>query len=294
MTRLVRLSAHAFLNSIFLIALISSCVAQSAEKSEFFTTSDHVRIHYIEAGTGPAIVFQPGWTMPAEIWRSQIDYFSHHYHVVAIDPRSQGESDKPAEGNYSERRAQDINELMGHLQLPQAVLVGWSLGAPELLTYVEEFGTKDVRALVLVDSAPAGDKPNPEVVAAMLGWMKTAEVNRQKFTDEFVRSMYKKPQSEAYLQSVIKASQLTPSNTAVTLIAGLLARADWTSAMNKVDKPVLVTVTADNHAAADVLKKHIPSAQTEVFEDAGHALFVDDAARFNATLEKFVAALPAQ
>src|ERR1700722_5966925 len=194
MTRLARLTARLLLSSVFLISLISSCVAQSTEKSEFFTTSDNVRIHYIEAGSGPAIVFQPGWTMPAEIWRPQIDYFSHHYHVVAIDPRSQGESDKPTEGNYQERRAQDIHELMAHLQLPQAVLVGWSLGAPELLTYVEQFGTKDVRALVLVDSAPDGDKPNPELVAAMLGWMKTAELNRHKFTDEFVRSMYKKPQ----------------------------------------------------------------------------------------------------
>jgi non-heme chloroperoxidase len=291
MARIARFFAPVFLISVFLIARGQ---AQSAEKSQFFTSSDNVRIHYIEAGSGPAIVFQPGWTMPAEIWRPQIDHFSHHYHVIAIDPRSQGESDKPTEGNYPERRAQDIHELMVHLHLSQAVLVGWSLGVPELLTYVDQFGTKDVRALVLVDSAPVGDKPNPELVLTFLGWMITMETNRQKFTDEFVRSMYKKPQSEAYLQSVMKASLQTPSNTAFALIAGMLARPEWTSAMNKIDKPVLVTVTADNHAAADPIKRHIPSAQTEIFEDAGHALFVDDASRFNARLEKFVTALPAQ
>ena len=92
---------------------------------------------------------------------------------------------------------------------------------------------------------------------------------------------------------MIKASLETPSNSAFALIAGFLARPDWTSAMSKVDKPVLVTVAAQNHAAADLLKKHIPIAQTEVFEDAGHALFVDDASRFNATLEKFVTGLSA-
>jgi microsomal epoxide hydrolase len=274
--------------------LITSCLAQTATKSDFFVTSDGVRLHYLEAGRGPAIVFQPGWTMPAEIWRPQIDYFSRRYHVVALDPRSQGDSDKPNDGNYSERRAQDIHELLAHLQLPSAVLVGWSLGAPELLTYVEQFGTKDVRALVLVDSAPVGDKPDLEMVTAMLNWFRQAETDRQKFTDSFVRGMYKKPQSEDYLQSVMKASLQTPSNTAFALIAGLESRGDWSPAMKKVDKPVLVTVTAYNHAAADLIKKYIPTAQTEVFEDAGHALFVDDAARFNATLEKFVTGLPAQ
>jgi non-heme chloroperoxidase len=291
MIRISRLWAPIFVIFAF---LISSCLAQSSEKSEFFTTSDNVRLHYIEAGSGPAIVFQPGWTMPAEIWRPQIDYFAHHYHVIAIDPRSQGESDKPTDGNYPERRAQDIHELIDHLHLSQAVLVGWSLGGPELLSYVEQFGTKDVRALVLVDSAPVPDKPNPELVATFLGWFKNVEMDRQKFTDTFVRSMYKKPQTEAYLQSVIKASLQTPPNTAFALIAGMLARPDWTPAINKVDKPVLAVTTKENHAAGDEIKQHIPSAQTEIFEDAGHALFVDNASRFNTALEKFINTLPTQ
>jgi pimeloyl-ACP methyl ester carboxylesterase len=144
--------------------------------------------------------------MPAEIWQPQIDYFAHNFHVVALDPRSLGKSAKPTEGNYSERRAQDIHELLTHLQL-----------------------------------APA---------------------------------------------------MQTPSNSAFALIAGFLARDDMSSAMGKVDKPVLVTVTADHRVAADLAKRHIPNAQTEIFEDAGHALFVDDAVRFNATMEKFVTSLP--
>jgi len=74
--------------------LASTAVAQTA-KSDFFTTSDGVKIHYVEAGSGRAVVFIPGWTMPAWIWQKQIDEFSKKYHVVVVDPRSQGESDKP-------------------------------------------------------------------------------------------------------------------------------------------------------------------------------------------------------
>lgn len=45
------------------------CASAGAEiKSLFFVTSDGVRLHYLEAGEGKALIFIPGWTMPAEIW----------------------------------------------------------------------------------------------------------------------------------------------------------------------------------------------------------------------------------
>src|SRR5512142_1404486 len=89
------------------LAMAAAAVAQSAPKSAFFTTSDGVRLHYLDAGKGPAIVFIPGWTMAAEIWEKQIAHFATKYRVIAVDPRSQGDSDKAAEGNYPERRARD-------------------------------------------------------------------------------------------------------------------------------------------------------------------------------------------
>lgn len=42
-------------------------------KDGSFITSDGVKLHYLESGTGPTILFVPGWTMPAEIWQPQID-----------------------------------------------------------------------------------------------------------------------------------------------------------------------------------------------------------------------------
>ena len=75
--------------------------------------------------------------MPAEIWEPQLRYFSRTHKVVALDPRSQGRSDKPLEGNFVERRAQDIQELLSHLGPEPAVLVGWSLAVIELLQLID-------------------------------------------------------------------------------------------------------------------------------------------------------------
>src|SRR5579872_4625152 len=110
---------------LVLAALIcfSLVPATFAANSEFFKTSDGVRLHYLEAGSGSVIVFVPGWTMPAEIWRPQIVGLSKNYRVIALDPRSQGDSEKTPEGNFPERRAQDIRDLIETLRLSPVVLV---------------------------------------------------------------------------------------------------------------------------------------------------------------------------
>ncbi len=137
---------------ILLLVFASTAPAQSLAKSAFFTTTDGVRLRYLDAGSGPAaIVFIPGWTMPGWIWEKQIAHFSAKYRVIAVDPRSQGESDKASDGNYPERRARDYKELLDHLNLTVPVLVGWSMGVHELLTYVDVFGPGSVTGLVRLE-----------------------------------------------------------------------------------------------------------------------------------------------
>ncbi len=260
----------------------------------FVTTSDGVKIHYLESGSGPAILFVPGWTMPAEIWQPQIDHFAKKWRVIVMDPRSQGESTKATEGHYPERRSADIQEVVGQLELAPVVLVGWSLGVAELLAYVEQFGTSRVRALVLVDGL-IGEDLSPKLAAGLASTIHSMQVDRRKHTAEFVRSMYKKPQPEEYFKRITEASLKTPTNTAVTLLANYFHRIDRRDVLPKLNRPVLFTVTSQLKAQGEILRSRVATARVEVFEDAGHALFVDEAGRFNRLLDEFLrAALPDQ
>jgi len=257
-----------------------------------FRTSDGAQIHYVEAGEAakPAILFIPGWTMPGSIWRPQLEGLWRKYHVIAVDPRSQGESDTPSDGNYPERRSRDFEELMDHLQLRDVTMVGWSMGVPEALIYTSQFGTSRLRALVLVDGFVALDPKDSQVQAAFAGMLKQAQLDRLKWTEAFVRNMYRKPQSEDYVRSVIRASLRTPTNTAVTLMLNMATMGDLSSVLAKLDKPVLFAYEPQLAATAQIVKTKLPSARIENFEDAGHALFVDDAERFNKLLDEFLTA----
>jgi non-heme chloroperoxidase len=280
--------AAAILLSIFLTPAL---IAQSP-KSDFFRTSDGIRIHYLEAGTGPAIVFVPGWTMPAWIWQKQIDAFSSKDHVVAVDPRSQGESDRPSYGHLPETRARDYKELVDHLGLKQPMLVGWSMACGELLEYVKQFGTANVGSLVLVDGFIA-DKPSPEMFYGLSGWMNTLQQDRAKHADLFVRHMFSKPQPEDYIKRLIDTSMQVPADTAVVLIYNMLAISDWTTGLAKLDKPLMFTYQPESQPSADFLKSKLgDKVRLEKFEGDGHALFVDDPDRFNQVLADFLKSLP--
>jgi non-heme chloroperoxidase len=104
------------------LALVVSPATNAAEelpagvKSAFLDAGHGVRIHYLQAGAAASgdrvgqkrsLLFIPGWTMPAWIWEAQIEYFSKAFHVVAIDPRSQGESTHTDDANSPEIRGSD-------------------------------------------------------------------------------------------------------------------------------------------------------------------------------------------
>jgi non-heme chloroperoxidase len=250
----------------------------------YFRASDGARLHYIEAGQGPTIVFVPGWTMPADIWAPQIRRFAERYRVVAFDPRGQGKSDVAADGYAVERRAADIHDLIAQLGPEPVVLVGWSLGVLESLAYVKFHGSEHLRALVLVDNS-IGEEPPPSWDPTFLTRLRR---DRLDTTRQFVRSMYRTPQPAAYIDSLVRDSLRMPIDDAVALLSYPFPRTLWKQIVYQTDKPILYAVTERYRGQAENLKRNRPGAWIDVFDHAGHALFVDDAARFDRLLSDFL------
>jgi non-heme chloroperoxidase len=275
--------------------------AQVEFRSDHFLTSDGVELHYLEAGSGPTIVFVPGFTAPAEIWEPQLAHFAATHRVVALDPRSQGRSEKPTEGHYLVRRGKDIGELIEHLGAAPAVVVSWSLGVLETLTYAREFGTEPFRCVVLVDMFLGVDEELGEPHPSEPGWrtwIAGLQLDRRNWTREWVRSLYRNEQSDEYFDAMTEAVLATPTNTAVTLLSNLMLmeERDLRPALDELGRPVLFVASSQPWAVteAEMVRERWPEIRVEVLEDTGHALFVDKPERFNQVLEEFLATLPAQ
>lgn len=295
---------------LYILAILPAAGQQVADpKSGWVTTPDKTKIHYLEVG-GPSytiderpggfgknrsgknasLLFVPGWTMPGWIWEHQIAHFAKTHHVVAMDPRGQGKSDKPRDGYFPAQRARDIRAVIEQLKLDPVVLVGWSMGVAEVAAYVEQYGTDRLAAVVLVDGLAGGY--DAQFTAAIVNFAGQHLKDRAKTTDAFVRSMYRKPQDEAYLKRVMAAALQTPTDAAMALMAGTFS-SDHTAALAKIDKPALVVAAGDDKSNPWVAKyralaQSIPGARFELFPDSGHALFADEPARFNALLEQLL------
>jgi non-heme chloroperoxidase len=276
---------RSFLLLVLLALTLLTGVARAGDRQ--FVTSDGVRLHVIEAGptAAPTIVFVPGWTMPAWIFKPQIDAFARRYHVIALDPRGQGDSDAPAAGYDYQRRGQDIADLIAALGARQVLLVGWSLGVLDSLAYVQQSGDRRLAGLVLIDNS-VGEDPPP--VAARPLPRRGPKLERDEQMRRFVAGMFHVSPGPAYLQALTAAALKTPAEAAARLGSYAVPRTYWKEAVYSVQKPVLYVVRPRFAGQAGNLAAKHPMAETAVFETAGHALFVDEAARFNALLDSFI------
>lgn len=271
----------------------------------FVTTSDGVRIHYYESkpeaqprnppraqSGNPTLLFVPGLMTPGWIWEHQLAHFARNYRVVAMDPRSQGQSSKPADGHFPAARARDIKSVVDQLKLKRVVLVAYTSAVTEAASYVDQFGTETLAGLVLVNGI-AGREYDQATLSGLLAFSNSFQLDRQKTTDRFVRGLYKKPKSENYIRRMTQATLRMPTDSVVALIVGGVA-SDNRPALAKIDKPTLIVVAMVRPWMRfyEDLQKRIRGSRMEIFEDAGHALFVDEAERFNTLLDEFLKTLP--
>jgi microsomal epoxide hydrolase len=186
-------------------------------------------------------------------------------------------------GGYDiDRRSEDIAEVAARFE--RVVLVGWSLGALECLHYVHRHGDARVAGLVLVDSS-VGEDPAPPPGASFIAAMRR---DRERGMADFVHAMFRTPQPEQMLAQLTRGALRMELEASLSLLPRHLPREHWRDIARGFARPLLYAVTTQFAAQAQSLERHRPGTRIELFDRAGHALFVDEPARFNAMLAAFV------
>lgn len=268
------------------LCALAAPVVVAAEGARWFRTSDGVRLRYLEAGSGRMVVFVPGWCMPGRIFAPQIETLSRRWRVVALDPRGQGGSEVPRAGYEATRRGQDIRDLLAHLGGGRVVLAGWSLGVLDALSYADMAGDARLAGLVLIDNSVGEGAPPPPRASR---FFQNLRQRRDATVRGFVAGMYRTPQDAAYLDGIAREAQRMPVEASIRLLSYPRPREFWRDSLYAVRRPVYYAVTPRLRGQADLVAQRHPQPMVEVFEAAGHALFVDEAARFNASMEEFLA-----
>jgi non-heme chloroperoxidase len=120
-----------------------------------FTTKDGTSIYYKDWGSGPVITFSHGWPLSADAWDAQMLFLGQRgYRVIAHDRRGHGRSGQTWQGNNMDQYADDLAELVDHLDIKDATMVGHSTGGGEVVRYIARHGQKRVANVVLISAVP--------------------------------------------------------------------------------------------------------------------------------------------
>ena len=224
--------------------------------------------------------------MPAWIWMPQILAFSRHYHVVAFDPRGQGDSAVPPDGYEPIRRGRDVAELIAVLGPRRVVVVGWSLGVLDTLASIHVAGDNRLAGLVLVDNS-VGEDPPPTPRAPGRPRIGPPPSHAEKM-QRFVRQMFSRQPPPGYLDRLTRATLRTPEAASRLLLSYPVPRSYWKEALYATKVPVLYVIRSRWLAQAETLVRNRPDTEMDLFNDVGHALFVDEPARFNSVTDSFL------
>lgn len=258
-------------------------------RTQHFKTSDGVTLRYLEAGSGAqTIVFIPGWVMPAVIFEKQLLALSEKFRVLALDPRSQGQSQITALSHAPMRRTQDMDEFLKAAGVKEFILAGWSLGVLESLDYVARYAPTGLKGLILIDNSIGEGKP-PAARSSNFQQTMNDSNKREPYLRKFSQDLFRSPAPPDMLQAVIDSALRVPPKIAIQLMNQPYPRTYWRETVEKQTIPVMYTVTSRLTDQAVALKAKRPPelATVLIFDNAGHALFVDQAEKFNTAVLSF-------
>ena len=103
-----------------------------------------------------------------------------------------------------------------------------------------------------------------------------------------MNAMYRTPQDAAYLDGIAREAQRMPVEASIKLLSYPRPREFWRQSLYATRRPVFYAVTPRLRAQAEAVAARHAAPMTSIYEDAGHALFVDRADRFNDELLQFI------
>ncbi len=262
-----------------------------------FRTTDDVTLAYTDEGEGRPVVLVHGYTAPAASWALTVDaLLDAGYRAIAFDRRAHGKSETPAHGQRMARHGRDLGELLAHLDLDDAVVVGASMGGNTLWAYVDQFGPARLAGVVIVDQTPKMLNAD----GWKHGFYGYERANAGTLFAQGVpvtgagRTVDRSGPAVLRLVERLGAPPAFRDPTAPETLPLLADHAlqDWRDVVRRFPLPLLMLAGRESqvwpceHAEAAVAGT--PHGRALVIEDAGHAISFDQPDRFNEALLEFL------
>lgn len=276
-------------------------------------SSDEKRMHFIKTGrnasiyvqdtmVGKPIVFIHGWPLNSKMFEHQFTHLSPRgYRCIGIDLMGFGMSEKPwTEYNY-DIFADDIRQVLSSLDIEDATLVGFSMGGAIAMHYLAKYRAWRIKKAVFMGAAaPSFTKregyPYGKEKAEIDVFVSQILTDRPKFIADFGKMLFKgEGLVSKEMLGWMGSLGLEAAPYATLQCIGQLRDTDLRADMKVIDQLKLPLAifhgTHDKVCSfefAKVMNEGISESKLVKFTASGHALNIEEAAKANEELMKFV------
>ena len=274
---------------------------------DHFVTVNHIKLHYIEyAGKGPTLLLLHGLTANAHVFAGLIAAgLSEGHHIISLDMRGRGESDRPACGYTVEDHAEDVIGLLDLLGIDKVTLCGHSFGG--LLSYYLAANNPDrVERLIALDAAAEMNPNTLEMLGDALSRLDAKYPTWDQYLEGVKDAAYNTFWDPAMLE-FYKADVMPTASGGVTPIPSLadmlqvsmgVGSLDWKTIVASVHQPAILCNGLDIYTLGEPLLPDFKAQETVelmtnckyIGIDGNHQtmLFGEGAAQIVRAIKRFV------
>jgi pimeloyl-ACP methyl ester carboxylesterase len=253
------------------------------------------KIHYVEQGDGPAIVFVHGPVMDHTMYEAQFEDLPDRYRCIALDLRGHGHSEAPKGPWSMQDSVDDVIAFIEGVGASPCHLVGMSWGgmiAVRIAVQRQEL----LRSVVLVDTSAAAESAE---LGELERWYMN-EVTEKGLTDEVIETSlpllygerYRTEDAAGVAVHYDRLRAMKPEGVVEGLRA-IIERDSVLDRLGDIHIPALVIHGADDASIpvseAEAIAKGIPGAELLVIPGAGHSTPLEAPDVVNAALGAFFA-----
>jgi pimeloyl-ACP methyl ester carboxylesterase len=247
------------------------------------------KIAYYEAGKGSVVILIHGLGADSRHWAANIDALSRNFRVIALDQIGYGKSDKPVMRYTVANFADYLHGFMEAAKIPQASLVGNSLGGWVALDFAIRH-PEMVEKLVLVDAA--GLHPAVPLKLPKGGWKSLSPLNTHWFFDLMAANKEWATTDlgpNSFERHVKNGDSYTVASSVAEMATG---REFEDKKLEMVKVPTLIIWGRNDMliplAMGENFNKGIKGSQLMVIDGTGHIPMLAKPAEFNQAVLKFL------
>src|SRR5918992_858747 len=258
-----------------------------------FIRMDDIQMAYTDARVGQPVVLIHGYPFNRSLWDEQVAALSNSYRIIVPDLRGFGESDASSGPATMNRMAEDLAQLLDHLEISRAVVGGLSMGGYVALAFYKQFPSR-VSALVLADTRAQADTEEAKQTRAQQA-EKVLSEGMASIADAMLPKLLT-PETVSKRPDIVKRVRdmmlKTKPEGAASALWGMAEREDQTELLPKITAQTLIIVGTEDALTpvADSEKMHnaIAGSCLVVIENAGHVSNLERTGPFNEALMDFL------